>query len=407
MRRPRAATAAMPRASWSHGRRCHMCAKAFGFVTRRHHCRRCGRSVCGRHSKHKASMLVDSNMDERQPQRVCNACHEDMTSFFSDVVAVSHSEDAWRAALQAQERRKQSTAAKTKREDSHGSLYSTFASAPTMVAYSSIYPPVAESEDDSNDSSSESSADSTTSVSLDDIYETMRAIGGPSHRGTSSTRLTAVRSSRGSYLSLRSTLDFAGCVGHDMSPREMTLGTTVSLNDLVQTMRPTRSQRLELALGPSSVSEHTLLQSQVAALRAEHAGAVAAAQAEYALYSDAVEDLLKARRRLGRRRWRLHQHAHEATALHSAHEYFLAQLQYKLALCDDPTSPALWLGLIMCLLGLGRIDEADEAIVCCEAWASPPCLPSLRALQGDVELRRGNYDAAVTYLRAAIAAAIV
>ncbi|KDO28282.1 hypothetical protein SPRG_06333 [Saprolegnia parasitica CBS 223.65] len=353
-------------------------------------------------------MLVDSNMDERQQQRVCNACHEDMTSYFSDVVAASHSEDAWRAALQAQERRKQSTAAKTKREDSHGSLYSTFASAPTMVAYSSIYPPVAESDDDSD--SSESSVDSTTSVSLEDIYETMRAIGGPSvvaDTETSSSRQTAVRSSRGSYLSLRSMLDYTGCVGHDTGRRDTPLATTVSLDDLVQTMRPTRSQRLELALGPSSVSESTLRQSEVAALRAEYANAVAAAQAEYALYSNAVEGLLKARRRVARRRLRLHQHSQEAKVLHVAAEYFQAQLQYKLALCDDPTSPELWLGLVACLLDLGRLDEADEAIVCCEAWASPPCLPSLRALQGDLELRRRHYDAAVTHLRAAIAASNV
>jgi hypothetical protein len=38
---------------WEEGLSCNECGLKFSFTRRRHHCRRCGLSFCGRHSSHR------------------------------------------------------------------------------------------------------------------------------------------------------------------------------------------------------------------------------------------------------------------------------------------------------------------------------------------------------------------
>ncbi|KAI0082564.1 FYVE-domain-containing protein [Panus rudis PR-1116 ss-1] len=68
---------------------CRECRRRFGFITRRHHCRRCGRIFCDRCSSYRA--LLDPSdvvQDPSQPevaqrpsmQRVCQNCYEEVTA---------------------------------------------------------------------------------------------------------------------------------------------------------------------------------------------------------------------------------------------------------------------------------------------------------------------------------------
>ena len=50
---------------------CKECARPFNVLRRQHHCRRCGRAVCGRHSEYRV-LLPD--MAYYEHVRICNAC---------------------------------------------------------------------------------------------------------------------------------------------------------------------------------------------------------------------------------------------------------------------------------------------------------------------------------------------
>ncbi|KAF1334053.1 Vacuolar protein sorting-associated protein 27, partial [Globisporangium splendens] len=58
---------------WKHDKRCHICECKFTYFRSRHHCRNCGESVCGRHSR---NALPLRHMGMYEPQRVCAVCHE-------------------------------------------------------------------------------------------------------------------------------------------------------------------------------------------------------------------------------------------------------------------------------------------------------------------------------------------
>ncbi|XP_052681097.1 FYVE, RhoGEF and PH domain-containing protein 2-like [Crassostrea angulata] len=49
---------------------CQLCSKSFTALKRRHHCRACGRVVCGKCSSKKSNLAYDNN----KPNRVCNKC---------------------------------------------------------------------------------------------------------------------------------------------------------------------------------------------------------------------------------------------------------------------------------------------------------------------------------------------
>jgi len=57
------------------GKECVLCAKKFGFVTRRHHCRRCGRLVCHDCSKYRLPSLMKKKTTVYE--RACKICFKD------------------------------------------------------------------------------------------------------------------------------------------------------------------------------------------------------------------------------------------------------------------------------------------------------------------------------------------
>lgn len=59
--------------TWKLDKRCHICECKFGYFKSRHHCRNCGESVCGRHSR---DTLPLRHIGLFEPQRVCAVCHE-------------------------------------------------------------------------------------------------------------------------------------------------------------------------------------------------------------------------------------------------------------------------------------------------------------------------------------------
>lgn len=58
---------------WKLDKQCCICFVKFGYFKNRHHCRNCGGSVCGRHSKHFIPLKHFGLLD---PQRVCSPCYE-------------------------------------------------------------------------------------------------------------------------------------------------------------------------------------------------------------------------------------------------------------------------------------------------------------------------------------------
>lgn len=54
---------------------CQLCNAAFGFLTRRHHCRNCGKCVCESCSKEKCRV---PRIDERALMKVCNECAREL-----------------------------------------------------------------------------------------------------------------------------------------------------------------------------------------------------------------------------------------------------------------------------------------------------------------------------------------
>lgn len=64
-----------PPPRWALAERCRLCAAKFGYFRQRHHCRSCGASVCGRHSRHRIPL---KHLGLFQPQRVCACCFDDL-----------------------------------------------------------------------------------------------------------------------------------------------------------------------------------------------------------------------------------------------------------------------------------------------------------------------------------------
>lgn len=60
-----------PSARWQLESYCGLCGAHFSYVRQRHHCRHCGLSVCGRHSRQRA--IVPTSLSTL-PQRVCDTC---------------------------------------------------------------------------------------------------------------------------------------------------------------------------------------------------------------------------------------------------------------------------------------------------------------------------------------------
>jgi hypothetical protein len=57
-------------ADWAHAEECSKCHAAFTFTKRRHHCRRCGLSFCGRHSSKQAYLKCVWNVAVTRFRRV-------------------------------------------------------------------------------------------------------------------------------------------------------------------------------------------------------------------------------------------------------------------------------------------------------------------------------------------------
>ena len=68
---------------------CEVCASAFSFLNRRHHCRNCGELVCGQCSTNRIELPHGPN-NETKLQRVCDRCYEDRDQIDTD----AH-KDAW------------------------------------------------------------------------------------------------------------------------------------------------------------------------------------------------------------------------------------------------------------------------------------------------------------------------
>ncbi|TDH66997.1 hypothetical protein CCR75_009382 [Bremia lactucae] len=65
---------------WAMGSKCSHCAHSFGYFRQRHHCRNCGASVCGRHSRHHVPL---KHLGLDQPQRVCTCCFDDVQAQYN------------------------------------------------------------------------------------------------------------------------------------------------------------------------------------------------------------------------------------------------------------------------------------------------------------------------------------
>lgn len=66
------ATKATSLPAWKKDDHCHICNVRFGYMRTRHHCRRCGHSVCSVHSKQKLAL---PQQGYQTPQRVCSVCY--------------------------------------------------------------------------------------------------------------------------------------------------------------------------------------------------------------------------------------------------------------------------------------------------------------------------------------------
>ncbi|KAH7484289.1 hypothetical protein PRIC1_003594 [Phytophthora ramorum] len=64
-----------PPPRWALAARCRLCAAKFGYFRQRHHCRSCGASVCGRHSRHRVPL---KHLGLFEPQRVCACCFDEL-----------------------------------------------------------------------------------------------------------------------------------------------------------------------------------------------------------------------------------------------------------------------------------------------------------------------------------------
>lgn len=66
---------------WKHSSKCRICDARFGYLRgRRHHCRNCGESVCGRHSRHAVPL---KHLGLFTPQRICAVCFDGIQEHYT------------------------------------------------------------------------------------------------------------------------------------------------------------------------------------------------------------------------------------------------------------------------------------------------------------------------------------
>ena len=56
--------------------KCVECSRTFNFFRRQHHCRNCGRVVCGDHSE---SRFILDDLNYLEPVRVCDTCNKKLS----------------------------------------------------------------------------------------------------------------------------------------------------------------------------------------------------------------------------------------------------------------------------------------------------------------------------------------
>lgn len=63
---------------WREGPECLECGASFGLTNRRHHCRHCGRELCGKCSSREIIIMkyITDTKKSPAPSRVCDICHE-------------------------------------------------------------------------------------------------------------------------------------------------------------------------------------------------------------------------------------------------------------------------------------------------------------------------------------------
>ena len=65
---------------WANANACQTCERSFSFFKRRHHCRNCGGSFCGDHSRNRTRAMYGGRSlkdaeEERRGARVCDHCY--------------------------------------------------------------------------------------------------------------------------------------------------------------------------------------------------------------------------------------------------------------------------------------------------------------------------------------------
>ncbi len=59
---------------------CPMCSRQFNMITRKHHCRSCGKIFCNKCSRKRFSL---PDVDPKTPQRVCEPCFDTLCKIVS------------------------------------------------------------------------------------------------------------------------------------------------------------------------------------------------------------------------------------------------------------------------------------------------------------------------------------
>ncbi|CAK4218963.1 unnamed protein product [Aphanomyces euteiches] len=410
---------------WEYASACRTCSRPFGLFNPRHHCRLCGVSVCGAHSKNKT--VLPHKSTQKEPQRVCDTCHKNVSESLtrkrgtrriaSQRLASSH-QFPWEKLRQGHSFSQRSTGTSLTLSTFKRGHEKCLDSSTSTAYMSSIAMTTLDSPSEKSTQGSLYESPSPRSSDIDvapSSYSPVSDIAKHANGGSSPLWRLSVIDDDAAKLSMIS--DEALTSIDDDDEEDDDKGSAASdeeLNDIEESLN------LSVLSAVPKLSEYDVDEIRAGSMRNPAAVSASRQKEKLALALGGIDHLVKVKqgleeeiqeleiqlsiqrkteRRLKRRRKRSERHRKGGFALMEAKEYFAAQFEFKQSLRHDDDCAVTWLALAECLL---ECHWPREAALAASFSLEVAFSKAAVAFLGKVHLSQGNIDEAIDCFQQAL-----